>query len=159
LTDGPPSGDVAQQSLSNVSTGVNVLTGDSIAIGGFINSGTYSKTVIFRGLGPSLIAAGVPGALNDPELTLYGPGGAVMTDNRGWRSDQESEIAATGLAPRDDRETAIIATVPPGDYTVGLKSQSGNSGIALVEIYDLTPTNSQIMNFRLEGRPGPMITL
>ncbi len=154
LTDGPPPGDVAQQSLSNVSTRVNVLTGDSIAIGGFINSGTDSKTVIFRGMGPSLTAAGVPSALNDPELTLYGPGGAVIADNRGWRSDHESEIAATGLAPHDDREAAIVATVPPGSYTIGLKSQSGNTGIALVEIYDLTPTRSQIMNLSTRGQAG-----
>jgi hypothetical protein len=77
-----------------------------------------------------------------------------MADNRGWRSDQESEIAATGLAPHDDREAAIVATVPPGNYTIGLKSQSSNTGIGLVEIYDLSSTKSQIVNLSTRGQGG-----
>jgi hypothetical protein len=120
----------------NISGRVLVQTGDRVGIGGFIVKGTGFKRVIARGIGPSLAASGVPGTLQDPFLELHDSRGGVIT-NDNWRSTQEAEIQATGLAPADNRESAIIVTVPAGSYTAILRGATGGSGVGLIEIYDL----------------------
>lgn len=85
---------------------------------------------------------GVPDALADPVLELHGPGGFGTITNNNWRDTQESEIEATGLAPTDNFEAAIDATVAPGAYTALVRGNGGTSGVALVEVYDLSPAVS-----------------
>ena len=125
------------QSL-NLSTRLNVGTDDNVLIGGLIIDGTDSKEVIVRGIGPSLETAGLPpaGLLADPTLDLY-QGDTLLMSNDNWKDSQESEIEATGLQPTNDLESAIVASLDPGEYTVILRGQNSGTGIGLVEAYDL----------------------
>jgi uncharacterized delta-60 repeat protein len=113
-----------------------VPTGSDPAIGGFIITGSAPKRVLLRAIGPSLTVFGVPGALQDPVLELHGPGTFVTITNNNWRETQEAEIQATGLAPTNDFESAIAATLAPGPYT-GVVTGNGTSGVGLIEVYDL----------------------
>ena len=120
---------------------MRVQTGDNVGIGGFIITGTAPKHVLLRGIGPSLIASGVPNALADPVLELHGPGGFVTIIDDNWRDDpaQAAAIQATGIAPTNDLESAIDATLNPGAYTAVVRGKNNSSGVGLVEVYDLSP--------------------
>jgi hypothetical protein len=106
-------------------------------IGGFIISGNDAKRVIIRGIGPSLANFNVPNAVNDPVLQLFGPNGSPIAANDNWQDIQRPEVEATGLAPQDSRESAIVATLVPATYTTSLSDLTGGSGVGLVEVYDL----------------------
>ena len=93
--------------------------------------------MLVRAIGPSLTQVGVPDALADPVLELHGPAGFVTIINDNWRDDQEVTIAATGLAPTNDFEAAIDATLAPGAYTAIVRGKNNTSGVALVEVYDI----------------------
>jgi hypothetical protein len=125
----------AAQSL-NISTRLQVLSGENILDAGFIITGTDSKRVLVRGIGPSLAEAMVPNFLADPVLELHDSTSLLLT-NDNWKESQEAEIEATNLAPKDDAESALIATLQPGTYTAVLSGKSGGTGIGLVEVYDL----------------------
>ena len=126
---------------------MRVQTGDNVGIGGFIITGTAPKHVLLRAIGPSLTQSGVPNALADPVLELHGPGGFVTIINNNWRDTQAAEIQATGLAPTNDLESAIVATLAPGSYTAIVRGNNNTSGIALVEAYDLNlAVNSRLAN-------------
>ena len=121
----------------NVATRARVLTGDSVMIAGFVIGGTRPRRVIVRAIGPSLTAAGVPGALADPTLTLYNAQAQVLATNDNWRDTQQAEIAATPFPPSNDLESAIVATLDPGAYTAIVAGKNGTIGVGLVEVYDL----------------------
>jgi hypothetical protein len=123
--------------LLNVSARLRTGTGDNVLIGGFVVSGTDSKKVLIRVLGPSLANAGVAGSLSDPIVELHNSTGAIIASNDNWKDTQQSQIAASGLAPSDDRESAIIISLAPGAYTAIAHGVSNTSGIVLLEIYDL----------------------
>jgi hypothetical protein len=145
-------------------------------IGGFIITGNVPKPVVLRGLGPSLVNAGIPAGsvLNDPVLELHGSSGALITMNDNWKeSPQRSQIEGTIFQPSDDREAVILATLPPAAYTVILKGAGQTTGIGLVEVYDnnqaldsnlanistrgfvLTGENVMIGGFTLGGNNNP----
>ena len=131
--------DLAQSSaasLANISTRCQVLTGDQVMIGGFIIKGGLPPKVIVRAIGPSLTQAGVRGALADPVLELHDSNGMTIT-NDNWRATQEAEIIATTIPPTDNREAAIVATLPPGPYTAIVRGANNSTGVALVEAYNL----------------------
>ena len=137
----------------NISTRLDVETGSNVGIGGFIVTGSDSKEVIIRGLGPSLTSVGVQGALPDPVLELHLPDGSTMT-NDNWRDTQEAAISATGLAPSDDAEAAIVATLDPGVYTAIL-SGDNSTGVGLVEVYALDQgASSELANVSTRGFVG-----
>jgi hypothetical protein len=121
----------------NLSTRLRVETGEKVAIGGFIITGSIAKHLIIRAIGPSLSGFGVPGALPDPMLELHGPAAFGVITNDNWRSNQEAEIEATGIPPTDDRESAIEATLNPGAYTVIVRGLNNMTGVALIEVYNL----------------------
>jgi expansin (peptidoglycan-binding protein) len=133
----------AAQAL-NLSTRMRVQTGDNIGIGGFIITGSSSKHVLIRALGPSLTQSGVPNALADPVLELHGPDGFIPTSNDNWRDDpaQEALIVATGIPPTNNLESAIEARLYPGAYTALIMGKNNTSGVGLIEVYDLDPTAS-----------------
>ena len=122
----------------NLSTRMRSDIGDNAGIGGFIITGSGPKHVIVRGLGPSLTRFGFPSSdlLADPTLELHGPNGFSPILNNNWRDSQESEILNSGLAPTDDLESAIDATLSPGAYTAILRGNGSGVGIGTVEIYD-----------------------
>lgn len=116
---------------------MRVQTGINVGIGGFIVSGNTPKEVIVRGIGPTLSRSNIVDVLADPVIELHGPGSFVTVTNDDWRDNQEQEIMATGISPTDDHESAIVATLAPGAYTVIVRGSNDTSGVALVEIYDL----------------------
>jgi len=123
----------------NLSTRMRVQTGDNVAIGGFIITGTAPKHVLLRAVGPTLVQSGITNALPDPVMELHGPGGFATITNDNWRDDpaQEAAIIATGIAPANDLDSAIDATLNPGAYTAIVRSTNNNFGVGLVEVYDL----------------------
>ena len=122
----------------NIATRGFVESGDNVMIGGFIVGGSQNRTVLARAIGPSLTQFGVPNALQDPLLELHDSSGATLATNDNWKSSQESQITATGLAPSDDRESAILSSpLAPGNYTAIVRGVGDTTGVALVEIYQL----------------------
>lgn len=150
---GMPNG-VAEKTLGNIATRLPVFTGERVLIGGIIVTGNVPKRVIIRALGPSLTAAGVGGALVDPVLEIY-KSGEIILSNDNWRDSQEAEIAGTGIAPGDDREAAIIATLDPDAYTAILRGRDDATGVGLVEVYDLEQRpDSKLGNISTRGFVG-----
>src|SRR6266446_4564956 len=130
---------------ANISTRLPIGTGENILITGFIVTGPAGSTkrVIVRGIGPS---TGIPGALADPTLELHDGTGALIASNDNWRTtviggiitaDQQAEIQASGVAPVNDAESAIIGTLAPGNYTAQVRGAKNTTGIGLSEAYDL----------------------
>jgi hypothetical protein len=137
--------------LANISARVLVGTGDQISIAGFIIQGdaAQAKRVAIRGLGPSLLVGGVPvpELLADPVLELHDATGAIIASNDNWRGLQATEIESLGLAPENEKEAVIIATLPAGNYTAVMQGLNGSSGIGLIEVYDLDPRgDSRLVN-------------
>jgi hypothetical protein len=110
--------------------------------------------VIVRAIGPSLANFHVPDPLADPTLTIYDSNHAVVASNDNWRDTQEAEIEASGLAPHNDLESAIIVTLPPGAYTAIVSGKNGGTGNALAEVYDLDQTHSVLANVSTRGFVG-----
>jgi hypothetical protein len=128
----------------NLSSRSDVRTADQVTINGFIIKGPVSKKILVRAIGPSLQVKGqpIPGRLADPTLELHNSSGALIFSNDDWtKSPQKAEIQASGLAPKDSRESAIIANLPKGAYTAVIRGKTNTTGIALGEIYALPPDN------------------
>lgn len=123
--------------LGNISTRGLVQTGDNVMIGGIIVQGETNTDVLIRAIGPTLTAAGVDGALEDPTMELYNEDGTLITFNDNWKDARQTDIEATGLAPADDRESAILRTLVPGLYTAIVRGKSDTSGVGLIEVYDI----------------------
>jgi hypothetical protein len=125
---------------------MRVETGDNVGIGGFIISGATPKHVLIRAIGPSLTQSGVPDPLADPVLELYHSGASPIASNNNWRDTQEATIKATGIPPVNNLESAIDITLTPGNYTAIVRGNDGGSGVALVEIYDLSQSAGKLAN-------------
>ncbi len=142
----------------NLSTRGLVLTGDSVLIGGFIITGTEPKTMVLRALGPSLTGFGLSGVLNDPVLRVYNSSSTLIATNDNWQSDPNHfTIEANGLAPANLLESATVQTLAPGAYTVIVTGKDSAQGIALVELYDLSPlSDSKLANMSTRGSVGTL---
>ena len=136
----------ATAKLLNVSSRLQVGTGDDVAISGFIIGGNGAKQVLIRAIGPSLAPLGIPGALADPFLELHNSSGAPIASNDNWETtiidgvitvDQAATIRATTIAPTDAAESAILADLPPGAYTAVVSGVNNSTGVGLAEVYDL----------------------
>lgn len=125
--------------LANISTRGLVQTEDNVMIGGIIVLGDSETDVLVRAIGPELTAGGVEGALADPVLELHDQDGVLITMNDDWKETQQAEIEATGLAPSDDHESAILATLTPASYTAIVRGKNDTTGVALVEVYNISP--------------------
>lgn len=138
--------------LSNISTRLDVRTGDQVLIGGFIITGNDPKQVVLRAIGPSLVSFGISNPLPDPILELHGSDGSLITTNDNWKETQQSEIEASGFQPSSDLESAIITTLDPGSYTAIVSGKDGGTGVGLVEGYDLDQSaDSQLGNISTRG--------
>src|SRR5205814_740795 len=116
--------------------------------------GTGPKTVIVRAIGPELSPFGIPNALADPTLELHSGAGALIASNDNWQttviggiitSNEVSAIQNSGHAPTQPSESAIVATLQPGNYTAIVRGRNNSIGVALVEVYDLDPNASSIL--------------
>jgi hypothetical protein len=124
----------------NISTRGRVLLNDGVMIGGFIVGGSAPKTVIVRALGPSLANSGLTGTLSDPFLELHDGQGNLISSNDDWgQSPDAALIQSEGFAPSDSRESAIQATLNPGNFTAVVHGVNNATGLGLVEVYDLSP--------------------
>ena len=134
-------GQGANSQLANISTRGFVDTGDNVMIGGLIVGGGSGGTakVLVRALGPSVPVAG---ALADPTLELHDGSGALIASNDNWKtrpdgSSQQAEIEATTLQPGNDLDSALVRTLSPGNYTAIVRGTNNNTGVGLVETYNL----------------------
>lgn len=142
--------------LVNLSTRARVGTGDNVVIAGFILTGSAPKDIVLRGLGPSLTAGGqpIPGRLSNPKISVFDNTGMLLAANDDWRtSPKRQQIVDKRLAPSDPRESAILISLQPGAYTAVMNGAGGESGIGLVELYDVeqnAPANA--VNISTRGR-------
>jgi hypothetical protein len=131
---------------------MSVQTGDNVLIAGFIVTGPSGSTkkVLVRGMGPSLAQFGVAGTLSDPFLELHKPdGGVVSNDN--WQQGDTSQIP-NGFAPSDPRESVLVATLTPGNYSAVVKGAHGETGIGIAEVYDLDSASpAKLANLSTRG--------
>ena len=125
----------------NISSRAQVLTGQNVLIAGFIVGGTQSKQVVVRAIGPSLASSGIAQPLADPTLELRNANGALIQSNNNWQQQNPNAqtISSRGLAPTQPRESALLATVSPSNYTAIVRGVANDTGTALVEVYDLSP--------------------
>ena len=142
--DATPAGTYTPSSprLVNLSARVQVGTGANILIAGFVVGGSTSKTVLVRASGPALIPFSVTGTLPDPELSLINSAGATIASNNGWGGNPQivsaaSSVGAFGWGNPSSNDSAILVTLPPGAYTAQVAGASGDTGVALVEVYDV----------------------
>jgi hypothetical protein len=125
--------------LANISTRAFVSSGDDIVIAGFIlGNHAGADRIVVRGIGPSLTAFGVSAALANPTLELRDNNGALLLANNDWQDNpaQAAELTAAGLAPTNNLESGIAATLPPGAYTALLAGVNNGTGVGVVEVYD-----------------------
>ncbi|MEY2556640.1 MAG: hypothetical protein QOE34_65, partial [Verrucomicrobiota bacterium] len=129
----------ANSKLANIATRGFVDTDDNIMIGGLIVGGHNGSgaRVLVRAVGPSLTAFGVPGALADPTLELRDGNGLKVAENDDWKNPQQAEIQATTLAPTNDLESAVLTTLPAGNYTAIVRGFNNTTGVGLVEVYNV----------------------
>ncbi|MBA3962069.1 MAG: DVUA0089 family protein [Chthoniobacterales bacterium] len=153
-----PTPTVTGDALLNISTRARAQTGDNVLIGGFILGGdSATKQVVVRALGPSLGNQGVASPLLDPSLQLFDSSGHLLASNNDWMSNTNAqEISDVGLAPTDPRESAILTTLSPGNFTaVVTGSDSTTNNVALVEVYALDSTNPpELLNISTRASVG-----
>ena len=147
--------------LNNISSRLQVGTGENVLFAGFTIQGTGSKQVFIRAAGPSLASVGVAGALANPQLELHNSNRDIIATNDDWQTtqiggvitaDQSADIQSSGFAPADPAESAIIATLPPGAYTAIVEGVGGGTGVGIVELYDLSQNNgANLTNISTRG--------
>jgi hypothetical protein len=139
-----PSGSytLASPRLVNISARVQVGTGGNILIAGFAVGGSTARTVLIRASGPAIASSpfNVPGTLPDPELQLY-QGSTLLEANSGWGGSSQitgaaSSVGAFAWGNPASKDSAILVTLPPGAYTAQVFGASGDTGVALVEVYE-----------------------
>jgi hypothetical protein len=122
--------------LINLSARALVLNEDKVLIDGLIVGGETSKDVVIRAIGPTLHSRGVSGELRDPALELYDGTGTLLRRNDNWRdAPNRDQIQAKGFAPTNNRESAILIRLAPGNYTTIVRGVHGTTGTALAEFY------------------------
>jgi hypothetical protein len=131
----------ASPRIINISARVQVGTGGNILIAGFAIGGATAKTVLIRASGPALVPFGVPGTLPDPQLQLYS-GSTVLDSNNGWGGNAQISAAAASVgafawSSSTSKDSAILVTLPPGPYTAQVSGAGGDTGVALVEVYEV----------------------
>ena len=127
--------------LVNISTRAQVGTGGTILIAGFVIGGSTSRTVLIRASGPALAPFGIAGTLPDPQLKLFS-GSAVIESDNGWAGNPQISATAASVGafawnnPMSG-DSAILVALPPGAYTAQVSGASGDTGVALIEVYEV----------------------
>jgi hypothetical protein len=142
----------ATSRLTNISTRGLVLTDSNVMIAGVIVQ-TSSEKVIVRALGPTLASFGITNSLANPALELHDTNGSLLAANDNWKTKQQTEIIASGHAPSNDLESAIVSTLAPGNYTAIVRGVNSMTGVAPVEVYALQTPEVWIA-VRSDGLPG-----
>lgn len=130
--------------LANLSARALVQPGDNALIGGLIVSGSTAQQVVLRAIGPDLANRGIANPLADPMIDVYDVNGTLLKSNDNFTMDPDAqEISSQGLAPNNNREAATLLTLEPGNYTAVVRGVgTNNSGVALLESYNLSANNA-----------------
>jgi hypothetical protein len=143
IFDATPAGprDGVTPRLSNLAARHRIDAGGDVLIAGFSIGGQTAKTVLIRGVGPSLAALGVSDALANPVIQLFS-GPRLLRENNDWGGDvQISSIAgsvhAFDLSGAGSKDAALLVTLPPGGYTLQVRSANGEAGVVLAEIFEV----------------------
>ncbi|HET7400854.1 MAG TPA: hypothetical protein VFJ62_03705, partial [Usitatibacter sp.] len=141
-------------SVVNLSTRGDVGTGNDVLIGGFVIGGSTAKTVIVTAAGPSLSQAGITNPLANPTLTLVrSSDGAVIAVNDDWGSAANAaDVQASGFAPADPREPAILMTLAPGAYTAIVSGVGNTTGVAVAGVFEVDHPEVPLMNISTRGQ-------
>ncbi len=128
-----------QHHLLNISTRGTVQGGNDVLIAGFTigGNGPVGTSILIRALGPSLSSFGITSPLADPVIELRDSSGTLLASNNNWKDSQQAAILASGLAPSDDSESAILTTLNGGAFTAIVGSANGEPGTTVVEVYNL----------------------
>jgi YVTN family beta-propeller protein len=137
--------------LGAISTRMQVLTGDNVLIGGFIVGGSTPKTVVVRARGPSLASAGISNFLANPLLQLVFGDGTVLTNDDWQSAGNAADIQASGFAPADAHESAILVTLQPGPYTAIVSGSGGGTGVGLVEVFEVDHPENPMAGISTRG--------
>jgi len=139
---------------ANLSTRLSIGTGENVGIAGFVISGSASKTVAIRAIGPSLTSYGVADALANPVVTLVrSSDGAVIATNDSWQADPNAaQLSASGFAPSNPAEAAVLVNLEPGPYTAIVSGANGATGVALVEVYEVDRPEVPLINISTRGQ-------
>ena len=119
-----------------------LVGGSSVLVGGFVIGGTTADTVLIRAVGPGLSDAfGLGGTVAQPVLTLFDSAQTTLNSSTGWGGDSTiaaaaATVGAFALNPAH-QDSALLATLPPGGYTVQVTGLGGTAGLALLEIYEI----------------------
>jgi hypothetical protein len=140
--------------LANLSTRMQVLTGNDVMIGGFVIGGSNSKTVVVRARGPSLAPFGIANPLANPTLQLVRSSDqATIATNDDWQSaPNAAAVTASGFAPSNPLESAILATLQPGAYTAIVSGVGGGTGIGIVEVFEVDAPTVPLINISTRGQ-------
>jgi Tol biopolymer transport system component len=138
--------------LVNIATRMQVLTGDNVLIGGFIVSGSAVKTVVVRARGPSLTAFGVPGALANPVLNLYSGQTVIASNDDFGTAANVASLQASGFAPSNPQEAAILMTLNPGPYTAIVSGAGGGTGVGIIEVFEVDALATPLINIATRGQ-------
>ena len=138
--------------LGNISTRMQVLTGDDVLIGGFIIQGSAPKQVVVRARGPSLVPFGVTNAIANPRLDLYA-GQSLIGSNDDWgAAANAAALQATGFAPSSAQESAVLTTLGPGAYTAVVSGAGNTTGVGIVEVFEVNAPESPLANISTRGQ-------
>ena len=141
--------------LFNISTRMQVLTGDNVMIAGFVIGGQANKTVAIVATGPSLSAFGIPSPLANPTMRLVRSDGTQIAANDDWPSTPNaSQLQAAGFAPTNQLESAIYINLPPGAYTAIVEGVNGGTGTAVAAVYEVDALTIPLTNISTRGRVG-----
>ena len=138
--------------LANISTRMQVLTGNDVLIGGFIIGGSAPKTVVVRARGPSLIPFGITNALLNPTMQLFS-GQTVLATNDDWgTAANAAAISSSGFAPSSAQESAILTTLGPGAYTAVVSGVGGTTGVGIIEVFEVDKPEIPLLNISTRGQ-------
>jgi hypothetical protein len=143
--------------LFNISTRMQVLTGNDRMIAGFIVGGSTPKTVVINVAGPSLVPFGIPNALMNPTLTLVRSSDqTVVKTNDDWQTQaipgDLAALQASGFKPNDTAEPAVIATLDPGAYTAIVEGVNATTGVGLVGVFEVDHAEIPLVNISTRGQ-------
>ena len=146
----PPTGNAR---LANISTRLQVLTGNNVMIGGLVIGGSANKTVAITATGPSLAAYGITNPLANPTLTLVRQSdNAIIATNDDWQTDPNAALLqASGFAPTDPREAGLYVNLPPGAYTAIVSGANGGTGVGLVGVFEVDHPEVPLVNIAARG--------
>ena len=124
-------------SLTGIGTRAHDLAGMDVIISGIVLP--QGGNILVRVLGPSMAAAGIANVLANPTLEFRDGNGQLLISNNDWQdnSAQAAAILASGLAPANNLESAIVATLPSGIYTAIGAGLNNGTGIGYVQFYKL----------------------